>query len=157
MFPSPYGELHFSMRTAKQYQEHTSFRPLTGNYISQYHLPHLLYSLADLSQMRVKKNFKKCSLMESKKMLITPLSTGIAGNRCFFDYFDSASSHFQYFALISCAFQDVWWNSALKILTVSVYSWYSGFVKNSFYRSNSLASRKHWIHDGLAYKPASTP
>ena len=83
------------------------FRPLTGNYISQYHLPHPLYSLADLSQMRVKKFFKKCSLMESKIMLIIPLSTGIAGNRGFFNYFNSASSHLQCSALISCAFQDM--------------------------------------------------
>ena len=37
MFPSPYGELHFSMRTTHaENKSRKSFRPLTGNYISQY-------------------------------------------------------------------------------------------------------------------------
>ena len=36
MFPSPYGELHFSIRTGVLYRKRIiSFRPLTGNYISQ--------------------------------------------------------------------------------------------------------------------------
>ena len=43
MFPSPYGELHFSMDTAKMIDSETHcFRPLTGNYISQFLLLRLI-------------------------------------------------------------------------------------------------------------------
>ena len=34
-FPSPVGELHFSIRSGKSQEMITGFRPLSGNYISQ--------------------------------------------------------------------------------------------------------------------------
>ena len=39
MFPSPIGELYFSIiKKAEEVQPKISFRPLSGSYISQYHL-----------------------------------------------------------------------------------------------------------------------
>ena len=35
MFPSPYGELHFSISQSYYINAAICFRPLTGNYISQ--------------------------------------------------------------------------------------------------------------------------
>ena len=36
MFPSPVGELHFSIKKQRQQDDRNGFRPLSGNCISQF-------------------------------------------------------------------------------------------------------------------------
>ena len=60
IFPSPVGELHFSIhaRTLKNNQQ-LHFRPLSGNYISQYHPYNPATSLGSWSGLRGKNIFGK--------------------------------------------------------------------------------------------------
>ena len=57
-FPSPIGELHFSIGspgTGEKVQ--TSFRPLSGSYISQYHPRNPMFCLGQIGGLRGKSNF----------------------------------------------------------------------------------------------------
>ena len=59
-FPSPVGELYFSIsRTAYQSQRQRCFRPMSGNYISQYHPCNPATSLSSWSGLRGKNIFGK--------------------------------------------------------------------------------------------------
>ena len=57
-FPSPIGELHFSINTSMclKHQE-CCFRPLSGSYISQYHLRNPMSCLGRIGGLRGKSNF----------------------------------------------------------------------------------------------------
>ena len=60
MFPSPVGELHFSMRRNWiEGKRCYCFRPLSGNYISQYHPCNPATSLGSWSRLRGKNIFGK--------------------------------------------------------------------------------------------------
>ena len=69
-FPSPVGELHFSIRYRKYNKvvdmSH-SFRPLSGNYISQYHPCNPATSLGSWSGLRGKNIFGKINKMHLLK------------------------------------------------------------------------------------------
>ena len=47
VFPSPIGELHFSIatRTGRKFGKMTCFRPLSGSYISQSQIPEITRSM----------------------------------------------------------------------------------------------------------------
>lgn len=67
-FPSPIGELHFSIMCCDysiNYQ--TRFRPLSGNYISQYHPYNPATSLGSWSGLRGKNIFGKINKIHSLK------------------------------------------------------------------------------------------
>ena len=58
LFPSPIGELHFSMLQLMLHHRNTqSFRPLSGSYISQYHLRNPMSCLGRIGGLRGKSNF----------------------------------------------------------------------------------------------------
>ncbi len=57
-FPSPIGELHFSMIDGKDENGNDkSFRPLSGSYISQYHPRNPMSCLGRIGGLRGKSNF----------------------------------------------------------------------------------------------------
>ena len=57
-FPSPIGELHFSIRLPKRIiKELLCFRPLSGSYISQYHPRNPMFCLGQIGGLRGKSNF----------------------------------------------------------------------------------------------------
>ena len=57
LFPSPIGELHFSIRyTVLLVSLSQSFRPLSGSYISQYHLRNPMSCLGRIGGLRGKSN-----------------------------------------------------------------------------------------------------
>ena len=57
-FPSPIGELHFSIKEGVLYDEkENSFRPLSGSYISQYHPRNPMSCLGRIGGLRGKSNF----------------------------------------------------------------------------------------------------
>ena len=62
-FPSPIGELHFSMpqETAIEILNR-SFRPLSGSYISQYHPRNPMSCLGRIGGLRGKSNFIEIQL-----------------------------------------------------------------------------------------------
>ena len=58
MFPSPIGELHFSIRGFLPSEDFLySFRPLSGSYISQYHPRNPMSCLGRIGGLRGKSNF----------------------------------------------------------------------------------------------------
>ena len=70
MFPSPVGELHFSIRHPRLppgYPWQSRFRPLSGNYISQYHPCNPATSLGSWSGLRGKNIFGKINKMHLLK------------------------------------------------------------------------------------------
>ena len=67
-FPSPVGELHFSIGSKELLRNHDgSFRPLSGNYISQYHPYNPATSLGSWSGLRGKNIFGKINKIHSLK------------------------------------------------------------------------------------------
>ena len=57
-FPSPIGELHFSIHCCVCYiKRQNSFRPLSGSYISQYHPRNPMFCLGQIGGLRGKSNF----------------------------------------------------------------------------------------------------
>ena len=57
-FPSPIGELHFSIGGRITYIiSPRSFRPLSGSYISQYHPRNPMFCLGQIGGLRGKSNF----------------------------------------------------------------------------------------------------
>ena len=57
-FPSPIGELHFSIQTAGTSGNGLmGFRPLSGSYISQYHPRNPMFCLGQIGGLRGKSNF----------------------------------------------------------------------------------------------------
>ena len=57
-FPSPIGELHFSIRLKLSINlSVTGFRPLSGSYISQYHPRNPMFCLGQIGGLRGKSNF----------------------------------------------------------------------------------------------------
>ena len=57
-FPSPIGELHFSIIIGNHNKNDLqSFRPLSGSYISQYHLRNPMSCLGRIGGLRGKSNF----------------------------------------------------------------------------------------------------
>ena len=58
LFPSPIGELHFSiMIHIQKSSKKQRFRPLSGSYISQYHLRNPMSCLGRIGGLRGKSNF----------------------------------------------------------------------------------------------------
>ena len=58
LFPSPIGELHFSIELYSVHDEKfDSFRPLSGSYISQYHPRNPMFCLGQIGGLRGKSNF----------------------------------------------------------------------------------------------------
>ena len=68
-FPSPVGELHFSIQLHSQLKSLRikNFRPLSGNYISQYHPYNPATSLGSWSGLRGKNIFGKTNKIHSLK------------------------------------------------------------------------------------------
>ena len=67
-FPSPVGELHFSISSTKgSLSGNSRFRPLSGNYISQYHPYNPATSLGSWSGLRGKNIFGKINKIHSLK------------------------------------------------------------------------------------------
>ena len=68
-FPSPVGELHFSINPDADLGEREGicFRPLSGNYISQYHPYNPATSLGSWSGLRGKNIFGKINKIHSLK------------------------------------------------------------------------------------------
>ena len=67
-FPSPVGELHFSIcYLIVSVVQHQHFRPLSGNYISQYHPYNPATSLGSWSGLRGKNIFGKTNKIHSLK------------------------------------------------------------------------------------------
>ena len=67
-FPSPVGELHFSIAVKNiQWYVKNGFRPLSGNYISQYHPCNPATSLGSWSGLRGKNIFGKINKMHLLK------------------------------------------------------------------------------------------
>ena len=64
LFPSPIGELHFSMTREELYSVHDEkcFRPLSGSYISQYHPRNPMSCLGRIGGLRGKSNFIEIQL-----------------------------------------------------------------------------------------------
>ena len=57
-FPSPIGELHFSMQAKTSFElSCICFRPLSGSYISQYHPRNPMSCLGRIGGLRGKSNF----------------------------------------------------------------------------------------------------
>ena len=57
-FPSPIGELHFSILYSVHDEKFDiSFRPLSGSYISQYHPRNPMFCLGQIGGLRGKSNF----------------------------------------------------------------------------------------------------
>ena len=69
LFPSPVGELHFSINLSHfvPFFEEVRFRPLSGNYISQYHPCNPATSLGSWSGLRGKNIFGKINKMHLLK------------------------------------------------------------------------------------------
>ena len=86
-FPSPVGELHFSMERYTSMKENCCFRPLSGNYISQYHPCNPATSLGSWSGLRGKNIFGKINKMHLLNFTL---------------------SHHIFFSLIAGTFQDMW-------------------------------------------------
>ena len=58
MFPSPIGELHFSIPAHdREVEPPERFRPLSGSYISQYHPRNPMSCLGRIGGLRGKSNF----------------------------------------------------------------------------------------------------
>ena len=59
LFPSPIGELHFSMLQDlhPDLRQPHCFRPLSGSYISQYHPRNPMFCLGQIGGLRGKSNF----------------------------------------------------------------------------------------------------
>ena len=68
IFPSPVGELHFSIISWQSHKQALFyFRPLSGNYISQYHPYNPATSLGSWSGLRGKNIFGKTNKIHSLK------------------------------------------------------------------------------------------
>ncbi len=61
-FPSPIGELHFSIILVDERALGVGFRPLSGSYISQYHPRNPMSCLGRIGGLRGKSNFIEIQL-----------------------------------------------------------------------------------------------